>query len=120
MSFGLPSLSLPRVLEIGAIAILVLGGFIAILRVGLLPTNPVAGVAVVYAPWTTPDQVVARSVGAGARFVRFGGFHLIAVVMPDGPDYVNRVLADFALLAVDPQALAACLPDSFLKQGNAL
>jgi hypothetical protein len=118
MSFGLPSASLPRFIDVGVIAFLALGGFIAILRIGLVPANPVAGVAVVYAPWTTADQVVARSVGAGARFVRFGGFRFIAVVMPDGPDYVDRVLADFALLAMDPQALAACLPDSFLKQGN--
>src|SRR5438477_10717811 len=120
MAFGLPSSSLPRLLDIGAVAILALGGFIAILRVGLLPTNPSAGVAVVYAPWTTADQVVARSVGAGARFVRFGGLRFIALVIPDGPDYVNRVLADSALLALDPQVVAACLPASYLKKGNAL
>jgi hypothetical protein len=115
MTFGLRSSSLSRLLDVGVIASLALGGFVTILRIGLLPANPIAGVAVVYAPWTTADQVMARSVANGARFVRFGGVHFVAVVIPDGPDYVERVLADSALLAVDPQVLAACLPASLLK-----
>jgi hypothetical protein len=52
--------------------------------------------------------------------VRYGGFDFIAIVMPEEPDYVERVLADSALLAVDPKVLAGCLPASFLKKADAL
>lgn len=113
------SLVFPR-LDLWLIAILAVGSFAAILRVGLPPANPGAGVAVIYAPWTTADQTMLRAVSAGARFVRFGGFDFIAIVMPERPDYVERVLADSALLAVDPQVLAGCLPPAFLKKADAL
>jgi hypothetical protein len=109
-----------RWLDLWLIAILAIGSFGAILRIGLLPANASAGVAVIYAPWTTADQTMVRAVGAGARFVRFGGFDFIAIVMPERPDYVENALAGSALLAVDPQVLAGCLPASFLKKADAL
>jgi hypothetical protein len=105
-----------RRLDLWLIAILAVGSFAAILRVGLAPANPGAGVAVIYAPWTTADRTILQAVSAGARFVRFGGFDFIAIVMPERPDYVARVLAGSALLAVDPQVLAGCLPPAFLKK----
>jgi hypothetical protein len=120
MAVHCPSRFLPRLLDLALITIFAAVGFVAILRIGLLPSNPAAGVAVVYAPWTTADETMARAVGAGARFVRFGGFGFIAIVMPDAPDYVDRVLAGSALLVVDPQALATCLPASSLPKGNVL
>ena len=116
----LSALSVFRWLDLWLIAILAVGSFAEILRVGLLPADASAGVAVIYAPWTTADRTMIRAVGAGARFVRFGGFDFIAIVMPEQPDYVERVLADSALLAVDPQVLAGCLPATFLKRADAL
>jgi hypothetical protein len=118
---ALPLLPSPRLRSLLAsaslIAVLAVASFIVILRVGLLPGNPDNGVAVIYAPWTPADQTMVRAVAAGARFVRFGGFDFIAIVMPDRPDYVERVLAGSALLAVDPQVLAACLPIALVKKG---
>jgi hypothetical protein len=116
----LPASSAFRWLDLWLIAILVVGSFAVILRIGLRPADPSAGVAVIYAPWTPADRTMVRAVGAGARFVRFGGFDFIAIVMPERPDYVENVLADSALLAVDPQVLAGCLPASFLKKADAL
>jgi hypothetical protein len=116
----LPTLVAFRWLDLWLIAILAVGSFAAILRIGMLPANASAGVAVIYAPWTTADQTMIRAVGAGARFVRFGGFDFIAIVMPEEPDYVERVLAGSALLVVDPQVLAGCLPATFLKKADAL
>jgi hypothetical protein len=116
----LPTLVAFRWLDLWLIAILAVGSFTVILRIGLLPVDPSAGVAVIYAPWTTADQTMVRAVGAGARFVRFGGFDFIAVVVPERPDYVENALAGSALLAVDPQVLAGCLPASFLKRPDAL
>ena len=116
----LPTLVAFRWLDLWLIAILAVGSFCAILRIGLRPANPGAGIAVIYAPWTTADQTMIRAVSAGARFVRFGGFDFIAIVAPERPDYVDKVLAGSALLAVDPQVLAGCLPASFLKKADAL
>jgi hypothetical protein len=116
----LPALVAFRWLDLWLIAILAVGSFAAVLRIGLLPANASAGVAVIYAPWTTADQTMIRAVSAGARFVRFGGFDFIAIVVPERPDYVESVLAGPALLAVDPQVLAGCLPASFLKKADAL
>ena len=111
----MPERAYGRTADLFLIAFLIAVSFVAILRVGLAPRAPASGVAVIYAPGTTAAETVARSVGAGARFVRFGGFDFIAIVMPEAPDYVQRALADSALLAVDPQVLAACLPASFLR-----
>jgi hypothetical protein len=86
--------------------------FAAVLRFGALPRDPMAGVAVVFPPWTTSDQTFARAVGAGAKFVRFGGFDFIAIVRPDDSEYVERIFSDHAILALDPQFLAGCLPAS--------
>jgi len=94
------------------IAFLIAASLAAILRVGLLPRDPSAGVAVIYAPGTTAEETLVRAVSAGGRFIRFGGFEFIAIVMPETPDYVERALAGSALLAIDPRVLAACLPAS--------
>ena len=98
------------------ITALAVASFAVVLRVGLVPSNPEQGVAVIYAPWTSANQTMLQAVAAGARFVRFGGFSFIAIVMPERPDYVDRVLAGSALLAIDPQVLAACLPAALLKK----
>jgi len=120
MTFRSPPLFLLRLVDLWLLAVLSVVSFAVILRVGLLPSNPGAGVAVIYAPWTTADQTMIRAVSAGARFVRFGGFHFIAVVVPEQPDYVANVLAGSALLAVDPQVLAGCLAASLLNKVDAL
>ena len=99
-----------RSLDFWLVAALTVASFAVILRIGLLPSNLDHGVAVIYAPWTTPDQTMTRAVNAGARFVRFGGFDFIAIVEPDDPDYLKRVLSGPAILVVDPQVLAGCLP----------
>jgi hypothetical protein len=108
-----------RSLDLAVIAVLICASFVAILRIGLVPDNPAAGVAVVYAPWMGANETMIRAVEAGARFVRFGGFQFIAVVMPERPDYVEQVMKSSAWLAVDPQALAACLGAPTVAKGDA-
>ena len=109
-----------RRLDLALIAILAIASFAVTTRVGLVPVNPRAGVAVIYSPWTTAAQTMIRSVAAGARFVRFGGFDFIAVVMPERPDYVERAFAGSALLAVDPRVIAACLTGARGKRADVL
>ena len=87
-----------------------LASFCAVARIALEPRDPASGVAVVFAPWTSPEDALARAVEAGGRFVRYGAFPFIVVIMPETADYLSRISSDGALLVADPRALAACLP----------
>lgn len=75
----------------------------------LKPRDPLVGVAAVFAPWSSAEATFLKSVEAGTRFVRFGGFPFIAVVMPDSADASARLRAAGAWFIADPKALAACL-----------
>ena len=86
-----------------------------IARIGLKPHDSANGVAVVFAPWTSAEATLSRATDPGGRFVRFGGFPFIAVIIPEARDYSTRILGEGALLVLDPQALAACFSGYGLK-----
>jgi hypothetical protein len=92
-----------------ALAALSAGALCLTARSTLAPRDPANGAAVIFAPWTAPGTAMAYATGAGARFVRFGGYGFIAVVKPEDPGYTARAMASGAWLVVDPQLLAACL-----------
>lgn len=104
-----PTLLRRRLIDGAAIIGLALISLYATIRIGLGPRDPSTGVGVIYAPWTPPGEAVARAVGPGARFVRFGGFGFVVVVMPETADYLEKLARTGPLLVVDPRALAACL-----------
>jgi|SRR4051812_36207833 hypothetical protein len=88
----------------------VIAGSALVLRTGLRPRDPLAGAAVVFAPWTSAGDALGRATAAGASIVRIGAIPSIVVVSPSDAGYVDRVLAEGALLVLDPQVLAACAP----------
>jgi len=92
-----------------AVAALAAASLVALAAIGFAPRAG-AAVGVVYAPWTSAPDALARAVAAGARFVRFGAAPFIVVVMPEAADYAAQARAGGALFTLDPQALAACLP----------
>jgi hypothetical protein len=96
-------------IDIAALAILSVAALGMTARFALAPRSPELGVALIFAPWTPPEQTLARTVEAGARFVRFGGPGFVAVAIPDGPDYVAHARAAGAWLVVDPKIVTACL-----------
>jgi hypothetical protein len=98
-----------RALDIAVLFVFALASLYLTARVGLGPRDPERGVGVVFAPWTSGEAALRRAVGAGARFVRYGGVPFVVVVVPEERGYLARIAADGALLVVDPQALAACL-----------
>jgi hypothetical protein len=98
-----------RILEGTAVTAFALISTIAVARVGLEPRDPSRAVGVVFSPWTDENAALTRAVGAGARFVRFGGPPFVVIVQPDVADYARRVKEAGALLLLDPQVLAACL-----------
>jgi hypothetical protein len=105
-------LSLPScrtLVEAAFLAWVATGSLYATMRIGLTPRDPADGVAVIFAPWTDAGAALTRSVEAGGRFVRYGGYDFIVIVIPEAPDYASRVSTAGALFVVDPGALAACL-----------
>ena len=114
MLWNLPALDRPvsfrrHWIDIAALAVLSIVTLGITARVTLTPRAPELGVALIFAPWTTPEQTLARTVEAGARFVRFGGPGFVAVAIPDDRDYPARARAAGAWLIVDPKIVAACL-----------
>lgn len=93
-----------------AVAAMAGASLLAIGAIAFAPHDADAAVAVVYAPWTSSRDALVRAAQAGARVVRFGGLPFIVIVLPERPDYAQRARAGGALLMLDPQALAACLP----------
>lgn len=91
------------------IAAFAIGNLLVVASLALAPKDPSEGVAVVFSPWTNAAAALARATDPGSRFVRYGGFPFIVVVVPDTPDYLSRVSATGALFVADPKALAACL-----------
>jgi hypothetical protein len=119
VEFGMfiPARRFTTLLDLSLISVLIVASFVTVLRIALAPVDAAAGIAVIYAPWTTADQTMLRAVSAGARFVRFGGFDFIAVVVPERANYVQRALAGAALLVVDPRVLSACTSGSYSPSG---
>lgn len=94
-----------------AIAATAVASLVTVAAMAFAPDGAGAAVAVVYAPWTSSADTLARATQAGARIVRFGAAPFIVVVMPERTDFVARARAGGALFMLDPQALAACLPE---------
>jgi hypothetical protein len=95
--------------EAAVLACVAIGSLYATMRIGLAPRDPTDGIAVIFAPWTDARAALTRAVEAGGRFVRYGGYDFIVIIIPEAPDYVSRINAAGALFVVDPGALAACL-----------
>jgi hypothetical protein len=106
MTLALPARRRTNSFDVSVIAFLICASSLTVFRLDLSPKDPSTGVALIYAPWTSASQTLVQSVSAGARFVRFGSFPFIAVVIPERPDYAERVTA---WAVVDPQVLAGCL-----------
>jgi len=78
-------------------------------QLALKPRDPSAGLALVFAPWSSAETTFLKAAETGARFVRFGGMPFIAIVMPEGHGDLARVNSAGAWLVADPKAIAACL-----------
>jgi hypothetical protein len=104
-------------LDIGILSAISGAALIATTALLAAPPSPDSGVAVIFSPWTPADEALSQSSAAGGRFVRFGAFPFIAVVVPDDDGYVDRVLRRGAWFALDPAALAACLGNRISSAG---
>jgi hypothetical protein len=83
-------------------------GLAATALVALTPRDPLAPVAVVYAPWTQAGAAIGAATQAGAQLLRPGAHANIVIVKPDDAGYAARASAAGAWLVADAAALTGC------------
>ena len=66
-------------------------------------------VAVVFPPWWSAQQALQAAAAANAAFVRTTAIPAVLVVRPDERAGLTRLRDAGAWIAIDPQAVAACL-----------
>lgn len=66
-------------------------------------------VAVAFPPWWSVQQVFQAAASAHASIVRMTAIPAVLVVRPDDNDGLTRLREAGVWLAMDPQAIAACL-----------
>ena len=88
---------------------LLAASWIAIAALSLQARPGAEVVAVAFPPWWSAQQAVVAAASAGAAIVRMTAVPSLLVVRPEGQDGLMRLREAGAWLAMDPQAVAACL-----------
>lgn len=88
---------------------LLAASWIAIAALSLQVRPGAEVVAVAFPPWWGAQQAIVAAASAGAAIVRLTAVPSLLVVRPDGQDGLMRLREAGAWLAIDPQAVAACL-----------
>jgi hypothetical protein len=83
--------------------------FIAVAALSLQVRPGTEIVAVAFPPWWDAQQALVAAASAGAAIVRVTAVPSLLVVRPEGQDGLTRLREAGAWLAMDPQAVAACL-----------
>ncbi len=103
------SLSRTSWLDAGLIAGTALLGLIVTAHHALMPRDPLAPVAVIFAPWIGADAALVAASNAGAQILQAGATSNIVVVLPNDAGYAARASAQGAWLVADAAALAGCV-----------
>jgi len=88
---------------------LLAASWIAIAALSLQAHPGAEVVAVAFPPWWSAQQAVVAAASTGAAIVRMTAVPSLLVVRPEGRDGLMRLRQAGAWLAMDPQAVAACL-----------
>ena len=88
---------------------LLVASFVGVAALSLQVRPGAEIVAVAFPPWWSAERVFAAAASADAAVVRITAIPSLLVVQPDGRDGLARLREAGAWLAVDPQAVAACL-----------
>lgn len=91
-------------------AALLLVSWLAIAGLSLQPRPDAEIVAVLFPPWWNSHQIFGAAAAASATVVRLTGLPTLLVVRPDNRDGLAQLRRAGVMFALDPQAIAACLP----------
>lgn len=90
-------------------AILLLSSWIFIAALSFQARPGAEVVAVVFPPWWSAQHALQAAASANAAFVRTTAIPAVLVVRPDERAGLTRLRDAGAWIAIDPQAVAACL-----------
>ncbi|MGA7993497.1 MAG: hypothetical protein WCA28_01160 [Bradyrhizobium sp.] len=88
---------------------LLVASFVAVATLSLQVRPGTEIVAVAFPPWWSAERIFTATASADAAIVRITAIPSLLVVQPDGHDGLARLREAGAWLAIDPQAVAACL-----------
>jgi len=90
-------------------AALLIASFIAVAALSLQVRSGAEIVAVAFPPWWSAERALLAAASADAAIVRVTAVPSLLVVRPDQHDGLARLRKAGVWLAIDPQAVAACL-----------
>src|ERR1700750_933985 len=90
---------------------LLAASFIAVAALSLQVRPGTEIVAVAFPPWWSTEQAFRAAASADAAIVRTTAVPSLLVVRPDQHDGLTRLHHAGVWLAINPQAIAACLSD---------
>jgi hypothetical protein len=90
-------------------AALLVASFVAVAAVSLRVRPGTEIVAVAFPPWWSTEQAFRAAASADAAIVRMTALPSLLVVQPDRHDGLTRLRNAGVWLAMDPQAIAACI-----------
>ena len=90
-------------------AALLIASWIAIAALSLQARTGAEVVAVAFPPWWSAERALLAAASADAAIVRMTAIPSLLVVRPDQHDGLARLRDAGVWLAIDPQAVAACL-----------
>jgi hypothetical protein len=88
---------------------LLIASFVGVAALSLQVRPGTEIVAVAFPPWWNSQRIFAAAGSANAAIVRITAIPSLLVVRPDSRDGLARLRESGAWLAIDPQAVAACL-----------
>ena len=88
---------------------LLIASFVGMAALSLQARPGAEIVAVAFPPWWSAQRIFTAAASANAAIVRTTAIPSIVVVQPDRRDGLARLHESGAWLAIDPQAIAACL-----------
>ena len=88
---------------------LLIASFVAIAALSLQVRPGTEIVAVAFPPWWSTEQAFSAAASADAAIIRMTAIPSLLVVRPDQHDGLTRLRKAGAWLAMDPQAIAACV-----------
>lgn len=84
-------------------------GFAVTAHVALMPRDPMAPVAVVFAPWIGADAALVAAATAGAQILQAGATSNIVIVLPNDAGYAARAAEQGAWLVADAATVSGCV-----------
>jgi hypothetical protein len=90
-------------------AALLLASFVAVAALSLQVRPGTEIVAVAFPPWWSNERALLAAASADAAIVRMTAVPSLLVVRPDQHDGLSRLRSAGVWLAMDPQAIAACV-----------